>query len=160
MYICFGTFPYFNDVWLLPVLHLSQHSKLSSILWSEIHVRADLHISKIHIVYFISIHTSYSFLAYVFGGCLLWWGKVVVSVDTQRAHHFSTAGLGGMMNQVYLQELQSGPSCVASSIHSMLGWVTPLGYYCTITTEGFTSQSSLLFPATFTLCFVKSQLRV
>ena len=24
MYTCFGTFPYFNDVWLLPVLHLFQ----------------------------------------------------------------------------------------------------------------------------------------
>ena len=93
-------------------------------------------------------------LACVFGGCLLWWGKAVIPVDTQRVHHFSTAG--GMMNQVYLQELQSGPSSVASSIHSMLGWVTPLWYYCTITTKGFTSQSSLLFPATFTLCFDKS----
>ena len=47
--------------------------------------------------------------------------KVVIPVDTQRVHHFSTAGLGGMMNQVYLQELQSGPSCVASSTHAMLG---------------------------------------
>ena len=41
----------------------------------------------------------------------------MIPVDTQGVHHFSTAGLGGMMNQVYLQELQSGPSCVASSIH-------------------------------------------
>ena len=41
----------------------------------------------------------------------------MIPVDTQRAHHFSTAGLRGIMNQVYLQELQSDPSCVASSIH-------------------------------------------
>ena len=31
------------------------------------------------------------------------------------------SGLGGMMNHVYLQELQSGPSRVASSTHSVLG---------------------------------------
>ena len=49
----------------------------------------------------------------------------MVLVDTQRVHHFSTAGLGEMMNHVYLQELQSGPSCVASSTHSILGWVIP-----------------------------------
>ena len=29
------------------------------------------------------------------------------------------------MNHVYLQELQSGPSCVTSSTHSMLGRVIP-----------------------------------
>ena len=40
-------------------------------------------------------------LSCVFRGCSLWWGKVVIPVDTQRVHHFSTAGLGGMMNQVY-----------------------------------------------------------
>ena len=45
----------------------------------------------------------------------------MISVDTQRVHHFSTAELGGMMNHVYLQELQSGSSCVASSTHSVLG---------------------------------------
>ena len=45
----------------------------------------------------------------------------MIPVDTQGVHHFSTAGLGGMMNQVYLQGLQSGPSSVASSMHSMLG---------------------------------------
>ena len=57
----------------------------------------------------------------VFGGCLFWKGRVVIPVDIQRVHHFSTAGLVEMMNRViYLQELQSGPSCVAS-MHSMLG---------------------------------------
>ena len=45
----------------------------------------------------------------------------MILVDAQRVHHFSTAGLGGMMNHVYLWELQSGPSYVASSTHSMLG---------------------------------------
>ena len=45
----------------------------------------------------------------------------MIPVDTQRVHHFSTAELGGMMNYVYLWELQSGPSHVASSTHSMLG---------------------------------------
>ena len=45
----------------------------------------------------------------------------MIPVDTQRVHHFSTVRLGEMMNHVYLQELQSGPSCVASSMHSMLG---------------------------------------
>ena len=45
----------------------------------------------------------------------------MVPVDTQRVHHVSTAGLGGMMNHVYLWELQSGPSHVASSVHSVLG---------------------------------------
>ena len=44
----------------------------------------------------------------------------MIPVDTQRVHHFSTAWLGDMMNHVYLQELQSGPSSVASSTHSML----------------------------------------
>ena len=32
--------------------------------------------------------------------------------------------------------------------------------FCAITTKGFTSQSSLLFPATLTVCFVKSHFRV
>ena len=45
----------------------------------------------------------------------------MIPVDSHRVHHFSTVGLGGMMNHLYLQELQSGPSCVASSTHSMLG---------------------------------------
>ena len=45
----------------------------------------------------------------------------MIPVDAQRVHHFSTGGLGGMMNQVYLQELQYGPSSVASSTHSILG---------------------------------------
>ena len=45
----------------------------------------------------------------------------MIPVDIQRVHHFSTARFGEMMNHVYLQELQSGPSCVASSTHSMLG---------------------------------------
>ena len=46
----------------------------------------------------------------------------MIPVDTQRIHHFSTAGLTGVMNQdVYLWELQSGLSHVASSTHSMLG---------------------------------------
>ena len=45
----------------------------------------------------------------------------MVPVDMQRVHHFSTARLGGMMNHVYLWELQSGPSIVASSVQSMLG---------------------------------------
>ena len=37
----------------------------------------------------------------------------MIHVDTLRVHHFSTAGLGEMMNHVCLQELQSGPFCVA-----------------------------------------------
>ena len=45
----------------------------------------------------------------------------MIPVDTQRVHHFSTAGLAEMMNHVYLQELQSSPSHVASSTHSVLG---------------------------------------
>ena len=45
----------------------------------------------------------------------------MISVDTQRVHHFSTARLGDMVNHIYLQELQSAPSSVASSTHSMLG---------------------------------------
>ena len=57
----------------------------------------------------------------MFGGSSLWQGRVVIPVDTQRAHHFSTAGLAGMMNHIYLQELQSGPSHVASSTHSVVG---------------------------------------
>ena len=44
----------------------------------------------------------------------------MVPVDTKRVHHFSTARLGGMMNHVYLWELQSGSLHVASSTHSML----------------------------------------
>ena len=46
----------------------------------------------------------------------------MIPVDTQNVHHFSTVGLAGMMNQVvYFQELQSGPSHVDSSTHSVLG---------------------------------------
>ena len=49
----------------------------------------------------------------------------MIPVDTQkilkRVHHISIAWLGEMMNHVYLQELQSGSSHVASSAHSMLG---------------------------------------
>ena len=48
-------------------------------------------------------------------------GIVVIPVDTQRVHHISIAWLEEMVNHVYLQELQSGSSHVASSTHSMLG---------------------------------------
>ena len=50
----------------------------------------------------------------------------MIPVDNQRVHHISTARLGEMMNHVYLKELQSGPSHVASPTHLMLGSVTPL----------------------------------
>ena len=159
MYTCFGTFPYFNDVWLLPVLHLFQIQNCPLFLvWNICEGRS---LNKLNTYCIFHIYPYILLiLACVFGGCSLWWGKVVIPVDNHRVHHFSTAGLGGMINQVYLQELQSGPSSVASSTHSMLGWVTPLWYYCTITTKGFTSKSSLLFPANFTLCFVESHFRV
>ena len=145
----------------LPVLHLFQIQNCPLFLGLK-HMWGQIFKLIKYIFYFIFHIYLYILLilACVFGGCSLWWGKVVIPVDTQRVHHFSTAGLGDMMNHVYLQELQSGPSSVASSTHSMLRWVTPLWYYCTITTKGFTSQSSLLFPATFTLCFVKSHFRV
>ena len=105
----FGTFPYFNDVWLLPdYIQIIFGLKY---MWGQI-FKLIKYIFIFHIYLYILL-----ILACVFGGCSLWWGKVVIPVDTQRVHHFSTAGLGGMMNQVYLQELQSGPSCVASSIH-------------------------------------------
>ena len=46
----------------------------------------------------------------------------MIAVDIQRVHHFSIVGLAEMMNQViYLSELQSGLSHVASSMHSILG---------------------------------------
>ena len=45
----------------------------------------------------------------------------MIPVDIQKKSSFSTARLGDMMNHVYVQELQSGPSNVASSTHSMLG---------------------------------------
>ena len=45
----------------------------------------------------------------------------MIPVDTQGVHHISIAWLGEMMNHVYLWELQSGSSHVASSTHSMLG---------------------------------------
>ena len=45
----------------------------------------------------------------------------MIPVDFQRVHHFSATEFAGMMNHVYLQELQSGPSHVASSTHSVLG---------------------------------------
>ena len=44
----------------------------------------------------------------------------MIPAGTQRFHHFFTVGLAEMMNHVYLEELQSGPSHVASSAHSML----------------------------------------
>ena len=53
----------------------------------------------------------------------------MVPVDIQRVHHFSAAGQAGMMNQVYLWELQSGPYHVASSTHTMLGQVIPVYDY-------------------------------
>ena len=45
----------------------------------------------------------------------------MILFDTERVHHISIAWLGEMMNHVYLQELQSASSHVASSAHSMLG---------------------------------------
>ena len=45
----------------------------------------------------------------------------MVPADMQRVHHISTAGLGEMMNHVYLWKLQSGSSCIASSTHSHAG---------------------------------------
>ena len=50
----------------------------------------------------------------------------MIPVVIQRVHHFSTVGLAEMMNHVYLWELQSSPSHVASSTHSMLELVAPL----------------------------------
>ena len=44
----------------------------------------------------------------------------MIPVDTQRVHHFSTVTCGEMMNHFYLWELQSGPSHVASSTHSIM----------------------------------------
>ena len=53
---------------------------------------------------------------------LTWVRGVVIPVETQRVHHFSIVGLTEMMNQaIYLWELQSTPSSVASSTNSMLG---------------------------------------
>ena len=60
-------------------------------------------------------------LACLFRRYSFWRGRIVIPVDTQRAQHSSSVGLAGMMNEVYLWELQSGPSCVASLKHSMLG---------------------------------------
>ena len=45
----------------------------------------------------------------------------MIPLDTQRVHHFFTLGFAEMINHVYLQELLSSPSHVASSTHSMLG---------------------------------------
>ena len=136
------------------------NSKLSSIflVWNICEGRSSNELNTyfiFHIYLYILL-----ILACVFGGCSLWWGKIVIPVDTQRVHHFSTAGLGGMMNQVYLQELQSGPSHEASSYTLNAGMSNTIMIFCTITTKGFTSQSSLLFPATLTVCFVKSHFRV
>ena len=77
-------------------------------------------------------------------------------VDIQRVHHFSRAGLAEMMNQVYLWELQSGLSPVASSTHSMLGSVTPLCDIFISLEQRASHHKAPLFPAT--LCFVKSHL--
>ena len=64
---------------------------------------------------------------YVFGEHFFWLGRVVIPVYIQRVHHFFKAGLAEMVNQVIcLWKLQSGPSHVASSVHLMLGSVTPL----------------------------------
>ena len=114
-----------------------QNSKLSSIFWSK-HMWGQILRFFNAYLYFIIIYIFFAHASVCVGGCSLWWGKVVIPVDTQRVHHFSTARLGEMMNHVYLQELQSGPSNVASSTHSMLGWVTLLWFYCKITTKGFT----------------------
>ena len=132
-----------NNAWLLPV-----YSKVKIVLyfrskhmWGQIFKLVNIYLILYIYLYILLI------LAGMFRGCSLWWGRVVIPVDLQRVHHFSAAGHVGMMNHVYLQELQSSPSHVASSTHSVLGWVTPL---CDILlynhkTKGFTSLSSL-FP--------------
>ena len=46
----------------------------------------------------------------------------MIPVDTQKSSSYlHSLAWRDVMNHVYLQELQSGPSCVASSAHSMLG---------------------------------------
>ena len=128
------------------------NSKLSSIFIST-YVRADHNNSNDKSVSILLM--SVCMCVCVFGGWSLWWRRVVIPVDIQRVHHFSATEFAGMMNHVYLQELQSGPSHVASSTHSVLGWVTLLQDFCTITTKGFTSQCSLVFhPLPLSVCQV------
>ena len=128
---------YIYSVWLLPVA-LFQIKKLSSNfrskqLWGQI--------LKNYILYLYIVLISVC----VFGGCSLWQRRVVIPVDIQRVHHFSTAGLAEMMNQViYLWESQSGLSHVASSIPSILGWVTPLHSFSL--SQQRASHPKLLFP--------------
>ena len=133
-----GTFPYFNNVCLLPV-----YSKFDIVLYFRFkHLWGQTLKFWIHFILYI-------YFAH-FSMCV--WR--MLTLDRERVHHFSTAGLAGMMNQVvYVWKLQFGPSHVASSTHPMLGWVTPL-YNLIFTTKGFTSYSSFFIPAT--LCFVKS----
>ena len=131
-----------------------QNSKLSSIfskhMWGQILrlINTCLYFIIIYIYLLCSCQCVCLEDAHIGGG------KVVIPVDTQRVHHFSRVRLGGMMNHVYLQELQSGPSCVASSAHSMLGWVIPLWFYCKITTKGFTLYSSLFMSLPPSVCQV------
>ena len=105
------------------------NSKLSSIFGLK-HVWGQIFKSVKYIFYisYLSIHFTHFSMCVWRMPSSFWWGRIVIPIDNQRLHHFSTARLGEMMNHVYLQELQSGPSHVASSTHSILGWVTPLWF--------------------------------
>ena len=71
-------------------------------------MRAD---SKNNQHWFYDVYVSLLILVCVFGGCSLLQRRVVIPVDFERVHHFSTVGLAEMMNQdIYLWGLQFGLS--------------------------------------------------
>ena len=75
----------------------------------------------------------------------MYWRSLWSLLILKRVHHFSTAWLGEMMSHVYLWELQSGPSCVASSTHSMLGWVIPYMIFFVVKSQQRASHYIALF---------------
>ena len=141
---CFGTFLYFNNVWLCQyysefqiVLYFrSKH------MWGQIFNR----LVNTYLIFYIDLCILLVFSMCFWRMLIFGEGELWFLLILKRIHHFFTAGLGDMMNHVYLWELQSGPSCAVSSTHSMLGWVIlSYDFFCKISTKGFTLYSSFFF---------------
>ena len=151
-----------NNVWILPV-----YIKFKIVLyfWSKHMWGQILRFINIYLCFII----TYIFFAHA--SVCVWRMLTLVkeSCDpcwySKSSSYLHSLAWRDVMNHVYLQQLQSGPSCVTSSTHSMLGWVIPyIIFCCKILTKGFTLYSSLfyslppspsahLFPTT---CFVRS----
>ena len=136
------------------------NSKLSSIflVWNICEGRSSNELNTyfiFHIYLYILL-----ILACMFGGCSLWWGKVVIPCWYSESSSF-------LHSWAWRDDESSLSSGIAiwsfpwSFLYTLnAGMSNTIMIFCAITTKGFTSQSSLLFPATLTVCFVKSHFRV